>query len=572
MANFGERFLLGFTSPRSPYLISEYIKVIENNNMNGMTYNSTFQEKFYDVLSVAEVAGETAGRAKDKALAGRDKLTRMPQALGFFITQNSKKFQITEAGKLLKDDDLFEDVLLHQMLKYQLPSRLHKESNTNAGYFRIKPFLEIMRLIATLDHLTYKEMLIFGMTLTDYRKFDNTVEAIRKYRVAREKAKKQKKSLRIFDYETQVNLFSELYADIIDSGNISTRESRTETVEKYMKKKMSNWGDYTDSIFRVLQASGVFVFTKGRSLSISPKRKQEVEYILSTVKQDIEPIDISREEFDSYISNPYIPILLNDNLEHLKRNIKEVDGRVKDTDTIYDLKRELNKKRIEARQKKISEQTAKLKSRNQKDITDILEMFEAISNKEIEPASMRPTFYEWNVWRAMTMINHGNIIGNFIVDDSGMPASTAGGGQSDIVGDYEKFKIAVEVTLSSGKKQYDMEGEPVTRHVGELQEKSNNPVFGLFIADSLHDSVVSHFYTTSFLNLKVYNGSVDIIPMDTGTFIEFFKKATKKDVSPDDLLSIHEFSQFYSKKIMMSDKTEVDWHKGVMKKVLEVVS
>lgn len=50
MANFSERFLLGFTSPRSPYLISKYIKVIEENNLDGKMYNSNFQKEFYNVL------------------------------------------------------------------------------------------------------------------------------------------------------------------------------------------------------------------------------------------------------------------------------------------------------------------------------------------------------------------------------------------------------------------------------------------------------------------------------------------------------------------------------------------
>lgn len=570
MANFGERFLLGFTSPRSPYLIGEYVKVIESNNMEGLTYNTSFQIEFYDVLSQAKVAGEEAGTAKDKALAGRDKLTRMPQALGFFITQQGKEFQITEAGKLLKDDDLFEDILIHQMLKYQLPSRLHKEKASNAGYFRVKPFLELIRLIDTLEYITYKELMIFGMTLTDYRNFESVVNEIKDYRIRRKEAKRVRQSLRKFDYEVQLGVFSKLYKDIIDLGDFSTRETKTDTVDAYMKKKLKNWGDYTDSIFRVLRASGFFVFTKGRSLSISKERQLEVDYILGNVNREIESIDITREEFDTYISNPNIPVLLNDNLQDIANSLRNIGGEVVSGETLYELKHKLNKKRVENRNKKIEEQKLLLKSRKQQDIQDIIEVFETISNKEIEPASMRPTFYEWNVWRAMTMINHGNIKGNFVVDDSGMPASTAGGGKSDIVGDYGEFNIGIEVTLSTGKKQYEMESEPVTRHIGEMQVQK--PTFGIFIADNLQDSVVNHFYTVSHQNSTIYNGVVDVIPMNTKTFIEFFKKATKKDVQPIDLLSIHHFSKEHSKKMLINEGTEVDWHKGILEKMFEVVS
>ncbi|MGT2935413.1 AlwI family type II restriction endonuclease [Streptococcus castoreus] len=569
MARFGERFLLGFTSPRTPKLISEYIKVIEKNNLENLPYDTSFQEKFYMVLSEAKVAGEEAGTAKDKALAGRDKLTRMPQALGFFITQRNKKFQVTEAGKLLKDEDLFEDVLLHQILKFQLPSPLHKESESNAGKFRIKPFLEIIRLIDELGYLSYKELMIFGMTLTDYRNFEKVIEKIKKYREQREVIKQQKKSLRVFDYETQLSVFKELYADIIQAEDFKTRETVTKTAEAYMKKKLSNWGDYTDSIFRILRATGVVVFSKGRTLTLSSERSSEIKYILENIDREIVSIDMKREDFDLYISNPYKPLLLNDDKDNLINTLRSIGSFGNNDEDIYVLKHRLNQQRNLKKQEKVESESLKLKKRYQADIDDILQTFEAISNREIEPASMRPTFFEWNIWRAMTMINHGDVRGNFVVDDSGMPVSTAGGGQSDIVGDYGEFNIGIEVTLSTGQKQFEMEGEPVSRHIGEMQVKK--PTFGLFIADVLNESVINYFYTLSHQKSKIYNGTVDIIPMNTTTFIEFFKQATNKDINPKDLFSIHEHSIQVSKQMLIEDKTEDDWYKSVIKKVFTVV-
>lgn len=569
MARFGERFLLGFTSPRTPKLISEYIKVIEKNNLENLPYDTSFQEKFYMVLSEAKVAGEEAGTAKDKALAGRDKLTRMPQALGFFITQRNKKFQVTEAGKLLKDEDLFEDVLLHQILKFQLPSPLHKESESNAGKFRIKPFLEIIRLIDELGYLSYKELMIFGMTLTDYRNFEKVIEKIKKYREQRGVIKQQKKSLRVFDYETQLSVFKELYADIIQAEDFKTRETVTKTAEAYMKKKLSNWGDYTDSIFRILRATGVVVFSKGRTLTLSSERSSEIKYILENIDREIVSVDMKREDFDLYISNPYKPLLLNDDKDNLINTLRSIGSFGDNDEDIYVLKHRLNQQRNLKKQEKVESESLKLKKRYQADIDDILQTFEAISNREIEPASMRPTFFEWNIWRAMTMINHGDVRGNFVVDDSGMPVSTAGGGQSDIVGDYGEFNIGIEVTLSTGQKQFEMEGEPVSRHIGEMQVKK--PTFGLFIADVLNESVINYFYTLSHQKSKIYNGTVDIIPMNTTTFIEFFKQATNKDINPKDLFSIHEHSIQVSKQMLIEDKTEDDWYKSVIKKVFTVV-
>lgn len=571
MATFGERFLLGFTSPRNPRLISQYVKVIEKHNLDGMKYDINFQGLFYDVLSKEKVAGVETGTAKDKALAGRDKLTRMPQALGFFITQSNKNFKITDAGNLLKDDNLFEDVLLHQMLKYQLPSPLHKEKQSNKNYFRIKPFLELLRLIDKLDYLTYNEFLTYGMTFTHYKNFDNVVRDIINYRNIRKIVKQQNQSLREFDHQNRVNIFKILYKDILATGNYNTRESKTTTAEQYVNKKMRNLFDYADSIFRVLQASGIVVFSGGRSLRINPKRKDEVNYILKNVSREILPIDTKRDQFDKYISDPCQPILLNDS----KENILVALSKLGDTSSnhkqdIYELKAKLNKLRDEQKHNLVLQQVSELKTKRDTDINDIINTFKQISNKEIEPASMRPTYFEWNVWRAMTMINHGNVVGNFIVDDLGNPISTAGGGKSDIIGDYGSFKIGVEVTLSTGMKQYDMEGEPVVRHIGELQQKG--PAFGLFIADTLNDNVINHFYLTSLANSDIFKGRVDVIPMDTKTFINFFEKAVKKDLTPNDLLKIHNHSLNTSMQNLMSGKTEKNWHESVLNNINNIVS
>ena len=50
----------------------------------------------------------------------------------------------------------------------------------------------------------------------------------------------------------------------------------------------------------------------------------------------------------------------------------------------------------------------------------------------------------------------------FEFDDYGKPLSTAQGNMADIVCDYGDYILIVEVTMASGQRQYDMEGEPVS--------------------------------------------------------------------------------------------------------------
>ena len=49
--------------------------------------------------------------------------------------------------------------------------------------------------------------------------------------------------------------------------------------------------------------------------------------------------------------------------------------------------------------------------------------------------------------------------------------STAQGNMADIICDYGDFGLAVEVTMQCGQRQYEMEGEPVSRHLAKLKKE-----------------------------------------------------------------------------------------------------
>ncbi|MEW5986933.1 MAG: AlwI family type II restriction endonuclease [Chloroflexota bacterium] len=59
---------------------------------------------------------------------------------------------------------------------------------------------------------------------------------------------------------------------------------------------------------------------------------------------------------------------------------------------------------------------------------------------------------------------------NFTLDDDLQPFTTAPGKKADFEVEYNNtFILLVEVTLTSGARQYDTESEPVTRHIGRVQ-------------------------------------------------------------------------------------------------------
>ncbi len=75
---------------------------------------------------------------------------------------------------------------------------------------------------------------------------------------------------------------------------------------------------------------------------------------------------------------------------------------------------------------------------------DILTIFTQIEDNSLYDA---PLMLEWNTWRAMTMLDGGDIRANLKSDDQGYPISTAQGNMADIVCDYGSFALTVEVTL-----------------------------------------------------------------------------------------------------------------------------
>lgn len=564
MSTFGERFLFFSTNPRSPIKTQMILKVINKYHLTGNVYDQKLQSDFYKKYTI--FSSDKGGNSKDPAFSGRQLLTRAPQALGFIRARSGYPLEISEAGKLLLDDNLYEDILMHQMFKFQLPSPLHHEKKgKNKGIFNIKPFLELTRLVNTLHYLTYKELLIYGMTLTDYHDFDATVDAIKRYRIRR-KSVKGSKSLNEFDYQEQLSIFKHRYKDELKNANFKTRESKTNTAEQYMKKKIRNWNDYTDAIFRMLHESGLFVATKKGTLSISPKRQEEVDYLLENIPRKILPESTSREEFDKYMFDPSIPVLLHDDRTGIIKHLTKLNIDFDPNSSLYELKKLNHNYLIKQRKEKVAQIVNNLKERKTADVEDIINTYTLLTQRGVQDAPLR---MEWNTWRAITMIDHGKIIGNFTTDDEGNPIHTAGGNQGDIIGKYDKFNIVYEVTMSSGSTQYKMESEPVTRHVGMLQKESNLPTYGVFIAPKLSPTIIPYFYVSAVAKSTEFGGkTTGVIPLSLDDFISFFKAASTKEMAEKELQKLCEYSIQKAREYMMNGKTAEDWYTTIRNNVL----
>lgn len=556
MARLQGRTLFFITSPRSPFKMIPEISLLVK-DFTGKEWNTTTQEEFIKEL-VQDEHFEGTGSPKDLAFSARDRINRGPKALGFVDLKPS--IQLTDAGKNFIDEDLCEEALLRQLLKFQLPSPYHTETTNPDVTFCVKPYLEILRLVYTLEKVTFDEIMIFGMQLTSYTKFDEVVQKILKFRKAKENHRGSYKNF-MGKYRDD-EIFS-IFSDDIQQGNTKTRESKDASVAKFIKTKASNQRDYTDACFRYLRATGlVSISQKGKSLYITPEKKAEVEYYLNNI--DRKPVFIDSErEYKAYLFDSTVPTLYTDDRDNIIQELSVISPGISYADwDIFALKKELKHKLTERKAGIISKQVKRLK--DYKEYADVIGTFGDIMNKAYYDT---PLMFEWNTWRAMTMLDGGNIVANLKFDDNGDPLSTASGNMADIVCDYGKFALAVEVTMQSGQKQYEMEGEPVSRHLAKLKKETGKEAYCFFIAPKINESCIAHFFVLHKLNLSSYGGESVIIPLELDVFKKMVEQSGKATYEPSPE-QVHKFCK-YSMEVAKSVNNEMEWYEKIRSKALD---
>lgn len=490
-------------------------------------------------------------------MCGREKLACAPTWLGFVKPVPS--LSLTPAGETLVTARRTEEVFLRQLLKYQLPSPFHVPTE-QAATFRVKPYLELFRLIRHFGTLRFDELRLFALQLTDYRRFDEIVQKIETFRTA--------KAQHTGSYKTFVGeyLTSELrviYAEELAAGLTATRESRDRSERKFLNTKGSNLHDYADACIRYLRATGmVSVSHAGRSLSIIKEKEADVDFFLSNVSR--EPVSIAdKERYTEYLGNPALPELYTDDRDRLISKLREefpataIDTAAS-TETLKTLYADLLEERKAAT---IEGQVKALKDYREYD--DIQEKYSQILDGTLYDA---PLMLEWNTWRAMTMLDGGDVKANLNFDDYGQPLSTAQGNMADIVCDYGDFNLCVEVTMSSGQRQYEMEHEPVSRHVGKLRRESGKPSYCLFIAPEINEACVTTFFTLHAMNISYYGGHSTIVPLPLTVFQKMVEDSRKAAYVPQPK-QVRDFFE-YSNRVAASGVNEAQWFELMKQKAL----
>ncbi len=554
MARIDSRVIFVTTSPRTPAKMIPEIGLLHT-HFAGQKWNNETQSAFMELLREENFFNGKG--VNDPAFSARDRINRAPKALGFVIL--SPTIQLTPAGEELVNSRRKDEIFLRQLLKFQIPSPFHKPT-ANSAEFWVKPYLELFRLIRHFGSLKFEELKMFGLQLVDYREFDTIVDKINQFRIVKAKNEGNYKRFRAEYFDRELR---EIYSAAISSGNTQTRETKDASITKFLSTKASIMRDYADACVRYLRATGlVNISHLGKSISIVPEKIQEVDYFL--LHTDREPCFIDNEgQYVAYLGNPQIPTLLTDNRELLEQKIRAEFPQLKilATATLHELKNIFADELENRKQQILTEQVVAIK--DYRKFEEIATTFDQVLDNSLYDT---PLMLEWNTWRAMTMLDGGVIKANLKFDDFGNPMSTAQGNMADIVCDYGDFGLTVEVTMQTGQRQYEKEGESVTRHLAHYKRETEKPAYCLFIAPSINDACKAHFYALHKMSIQYYGGTSTIVPLPLSVFIKMVEDSYNANYFPEPR-HVQRFFERSNELAYLSDN-EVDWYNGITQEAL----
>lgn len=466
------------------------------------------------------------------------------------LAAEGRLLELTPIGEALvqaQEELELQELWLRQLLKFQFP---HPYADKGEGA-EIIPFFEFLRFLAEVKYARKEDIGYFFLTSPGSKEVDRGIRALLEFRKAAESIRgrnEKEKARQVAHREYFHAAFSkewgkELQAEVVaylkappakgaelledlvrgGKGSKTKRAEEIKGIIRSLRKKsnpadqiislliqyhsqtaFSRARDYGDAAARYCGLSGLLV-NKGQAISISPLRQELVAEILKH-PADVYPLKNDRDKtaYLAHLWAPDQPVLPLDDPRFLRGMFHRVTGRlvtVPETKTPAEMR---------AVRKKLYSSLANDKKQRLKEYAQQLQhsprYAEEVGNYFDEILGRRvlgdgPTHFEWNVWRALLVIDHflGPVENTcrFPLDDSLGPVSTAGGGRAEMEFEFPDFVLVVEVTLSTGQQQRVMEYESVPRHVGEAEgkRKDQKPVYGLFVANRLHPNAMGSFWT-----------------------------------------------------------------------------
>lgn len=546
----------------------------------GRPWDKVAQKEYARRMFASEDYEGEGGLAAESDFAARDRVNRAPRTLGFVRLERNQPPVILPTGEALVVGGARDDLFLRQMLKWQYPSPLHGGADYR-DLFRIRPFLEVLRLVRELGSLSKVEMCLFAIPLIDWTEYEVTRDRILQFRVEFSNlygthARRQ------MERATAIREIERIWSNDIAQGRIKKREAAQggNAYVEFLRARVSLLRDYGDNAIRYFRATGLFTLSgRGARLSILHERTEEVDRILSTFPRD--PVVFAElDDYFDWLGDPDSPALPSDEALVLQDQIHALltslppEDRLAHASLLERAQRTTTIHRLKAIYQELTDLAARIAVRETQRnlagadaIDDILSVYEGINSRDPEIVD-RPLTLEWNTWRALTMLDDAvEVRANFQMDRQGQPLNAAPGRGPDITCEYRDFLLAVEVTLTTGMRQYAAEGEPVERHVGYLQRdirsrQDGRDVFGLFVAPAIASSVNSHFWNLHNARRPTveFAGFVRVLPLTLGQFVQLLERTRGR--LPVDSAAVHSLFSACGRSALES-ADEIEWQDRV---------
>ena len=302
-------------------------------------------------------------------------------------------------------------------------------------------------------------------------------------------------------------------------------------------KKVSNYREYADMNLRSLRATGIFQ-RKGRGIAIVKE--------MHTLAEKLAENQLNNESWLIRYKRLYdIPELPTDNFEGAKSALSDLVISLKQNGIVFDITQQKLSNAAEVnntrqRLQAILDRTYELQYANNqrnewKEISAYMQLIMHRGGTTVfddgteivVPRDECPAYLEWIIWRSFLAIdslkNMPYEVRSFNVDKDFFPVNTASGGKADLIAEFEDYVIVGEVTLSSSSRQEAMEGEPVRRHIADLTQKYNKPVYGLFIANTIDTNTAETFRSGIWYLKGDVKLDLNIIPLTLDQYDMFFR-------------------------------------------------
>lgn len=301
--------------------------------------------------------------------------------------------------------------------------------------------------------------------------------------------------------------------------------------------KAHTFNDYADMNMRYLKATGM-VQSKGKGIALIPEKHALAIALARDLLSDKPLLELYRSLCNGTLLPTDNATIAYQVLEDLLQQIQRYGIAYSIVGKPLDTPAHINQVRYEI-EELIAEKKEEIYAQQQveqwQEIAAYMDLIASRRDRQrlsedVEirvPRTEAPAYLEWSLWRAFlaidTLANKPYEVRRFKIDQDFMPVSTAPGNGPDLVAEFEDCVVVIEVTLSESSRQEAMEGEPVRRHVADLMQQYEKPVYGLFIANRVNSNTAETFRIGVWYTRNDERLDLHIVPFTLSQFSMFFK-------------------------------------------------